>query len=332
MSGLAEVRNDRRQGLLDHSVLEPFPAAGLALLDDTVDNVRAVADLAVAGGAFCQQLAADQVGQNHGHRGGTDIDGAADDAGILGIANFHAAESAPCQLALDTDPPPEFPEGRRQLDHHAEGNLHLLNAQRFLHRPGQALDVRHGVVQARLRHGDHGAAEVVCKLNAAGTQIGFRAFENGDLLGAAEVCGLHPGLVGAGNVRHQHGAVAVYLGTAAQPPALVPFLLGNVAALQRVQRSLRQLHPAFAAGTVAGARRVNSHVGTAGSFQQIVAEVALDGYGAAALNLENHFAHVMFSFRLNFYVNYGILTETIQLRENPPAGKGSTYENLRTDY
>ena len=72
--------------------------------------------------------------------------------------------------------------------------------------------------------------------------------------------------------------------------------------------------------------------GTAGSFQQIVAEVALDGYGAAALNLENHFAHVMFSFRLNFYVNYGILTETIQLRENPPAGKGSTYENLRTDY
>ena len=51
--------------------------------------------------------------------------------------------------------------------------------------------------------------------------------------------------------------------------------------------------------------------GTAGSFQQIVAEVALDGYGIAALDLENHFTHVMFSFRLNFYVNYGILTGKI---------------------
>ena len=39
--------------------------------------------------------------------------------------------------------------------------------------------------------------------------------------------------------------------------------------------------------------------------------VALDSHGAAALDLENHFAHVMFSFRLNLYVNYGILTETI---------------------
>ena len=174
MGGLAEVRNNGRQRLLDDGVLEPFPAAGLALLDNSVDDVRTVADLAVAGGAFCQQLAADQIGQNHSHRGGADIDGAADDAGILGIANFHAAESVPCQLTLDADRPPEFPEGRRQLDHHAEGNLHFFDAQRFLHGPCQPFDIRHGVFRTWLRHGDHGTAEVVCKLNAAGAQIGLR--------------------------------------------------------------------------------------------------------------------------------------------------------------
>mgnify|MGYP000740682289 CR=1 FL=1 len=109
MGGLAEVRNNGRQRLLDDGVLEPFPAAGLALLDNSVDDVRAVADLAVAGGAFCQQLAADQIGQNHSHRGGADIDGAADNRGVLRSANLHTAEGIVQKFALHAHVEAIFP-------------------------------------------------------------------------------------------------------------------------------------------------------------------------------------------------------------------------------
>ena len=188
-----------RQGLLDNSVLKPLPPAGLALLDDAVDHIRTVADLTVAGGAFCQQLAGDKVGQHHGNRGGADVDGTAYNLCILWAADLHAAEGIACQLALDADRPLEFPQGRRQLHHHTEGHLHLLDAEGLLNGPGQPFNVWHGVFQRRLRHGDHHAAEEVGEMDAAGPEAGFGAFKDSNLLGTAEVGGFHSGLVSAGN-------------------------------------------------------------------------------------------------------------------------------------
>lgn len=56
--GLTEVRHDGHQSLLDDGILELFLTAGAALLDDAVDDIRAVADLAVAAGALGEDLAA----------------------------------------------------------------------------------------------------------------------------------------------------------------------------------------------------------------------------------------------------------------------------------
>ena len=73
----AEVGNDGVQRLLDNGILKLFGTAGAALLNDAVDHISAVADLAVTGGAFRQQLAGFQVGEHHGDGGGTNIDGTA---------------------------------------------------------------------------------------------------------------------------------------------------------------------------------------------------------------------------------------------------------------
>ena len=206
--GLAQIGNDGVQGLLQNGVLELFLAAGLALLDDTVDNVRAVTDLAVAGGTLRQDLACGQIGQHHGDRGGADVDGAADNHGVLRSANLHAAEGIVQKFALHAHVEAIFPQDMRQLHHDAEGNFHFFHAQRFLQRPGQALVVGHGVVQARLGHGQVNRTEPIGKVNAALLQLALAGVENGDLLGAAQIGGLHPGLIGAGNIRDKHGAVA----------------------------------------------------------------------------------------------------------------------------
>lgn len=188
-----------RQGLLDNSVLKPLPPAGLALLDDAVDHIRTVADLTVAGGTFCQQLAGDKVGQHHGNRGGADVDGTAYNLRILWAADLHAAEGIACQFALDADRPLEFPQGCRQFYHDAERYFYLLDAEGLLNGPGQPFNVWHGVLQRRLRHGDHHAAEGVGEMDAAGPETGFGAFKDSNLLGTAEVGGFHSGLVSAGN-------------------------------------------------------------------------------------------------------------------------------------
>lgn len=90
---LAEVRNNGGQGLLDDGILQFLAAAGLALLNNAVDDIRTEANLAVAGGALGKELAGLQIGEHHGDGGGADIDGAAHDCGVVGGANLHAAEN-----------------------------------------------------------------------------------------------------------------------------------------------------------------------------------------------------------------------------------------------
>ena len=212
---LAQARHNGGQGLLDNGVLELFLAAGLPLLNDPVDDIRAIADLAVAGGSLGQNLAAGQVRHDHGDGGGADINGAAVDARIFGAANLHTGEGLSLQAALDADREIVLPENGRHADHDRMGNLHGLHPQGLFNGPGQALVVRHGVVQAGLRHGEHHAAVGIGKVNAALLQVLLGLVENGDLLGGGQVRRLHPALVGRGNVRHKNGAVPCHLGRAA---------------------------------------------------------------------------------------------------------------------
>ena len=287
--GFAEVGNDGIQGFLEDGVLELFPAPGLALLNDPVDHVRAVADLAVAGGALGQQLSRCQVRQDHGDGGGADVDGAANDGRILRAADLHALEGIASHLTLDTDLEPMLPKSRCQLRHDEEGNLHLLHSQRFLKGPAQALVVGHGIVQGRLLQRNGDGTEVVGKADAALLQLRLALLKNGHLLGTAEVGSLHAGLVGAGNVRDKNRAVALDLTAAGQPPALGVFLVGDVTAPGRLQLSLHQLHTALATGAVAGARRVNGHIGPPRQLQKIVTGVAFNHNRAFALDLEGYF-------------------------------------------
>ena len=92
VGGFAEIGDNGRQGVLDNGILELFPPAGAALLDDAVDDVGTVSDLPVAAGALGQQLAGGQVRQDHGHGCRTNIDGAAHDGGVRGGGDVHAME------------------------------------------------------------------------------------------------------------------------------------------------------------------------------------------------------------------------------------------------
>ena len=89
-----EVGDDGGEGFFDDGILELLPATGLALLDDAVDDIGTVANLAVAGGALGKNLAAFQIRQHHGDGGGANVDGAAHHGGVSGGGDFHAAEAA----------------------------------------------------------------------------------------------------------------------------------------------------------------------------------------------------------------------------------------------
>ena len=212
---LAQARHNGGQGVLDNGILELFLAAGLALLNDSVDDIRTIANLAVAGGALGQDLAAGQVRHNHGNGGGADIDGAAVDARVFGAANLHAGEGFALQAALDADREIVLPENGRHADHDRMGNLHGLHPQGLFNGPGQALIVRHGIVQAGLCHGEHHAAVGIGKVNAALLQILLGLVKDSDLLGGGQVRRLHPALVGRGNIGDKNGAVPCHLGRAA---------------------------------------------------------------------------------------------------------------------
>lgn len=73
----AHRRDQRQKRLFEDRVLQALDAAGLRLLDDAVDDVRAVADLAVAGRGLGRERAGGKVHENAGDGRGADVDGAA---------------------------------------------------------------------------------------------------------------------------------------------------------------------------------------------------------------------------------------------------------------
>ena len=167
-------------------------------------------------------------------------------------------------------------------------------------------------------------------MDAAVLQILLAVLENGDLLGARKVRGLHAALVGGCDIRHQHGAVAADLAAAGQTPAGFIFLVGDMAGGDGVHLALNKLHAAFAAGAVAGAGGVNGHIGTAGQLQQVITGVAFDYNGASALNLEGYF-HVV-KFLSDFYCRAGVHPRrTHRRREQAPALRFVNWEVSRRE-
>ena len=182
-----------------------------------------------------------------------------------------------------------LPQGGCQLLHDMERHMNALHLQGSLHAPNQPLHIGHGIVSGGGFHDHIQGHEIVEKFDAAFLQSRLAILKNGDLLGAAEVCGLHSGLVGAGDVRHEHGAVGDHLAVTAEPPAGIIFLVGDVAAGNGVQLTLDQLHTAFAAGAVAGARGIDGHISPSCQLQQIISGVAFNLNRASALDLEGYF-------------------------------------------
>ena len=56
-----------------------------------------------------------------------------------------------------------------------------------------------------------------------------------------------------------------------------------------VELALQQLHTAFAAGAIAGAGRIDGHIGSSGQLQQIITGIAFYNDGTTAFNLEGYF-------------------------------------------
>ena len=288
---LAQIGNDGIQGFLHNGILQLLLAAGTTLLNDAVDHICAIADLTVAGRTLGQNFAAEKISKNHGHGGGADVDGAADNGAVVRAAYFHTMEDAAIQPALDANAPVVFPQRAGQLDHDGEGDMYFFHTQRILGRPNKTLDVGHGVVQGGFGHGNNRSAEGIGKFNAAGFQLRLAFFENSHFLRTGKVGGFHTALISGSNIRNKDGAVAGDFAVAAQTPAGVKLFLRNVAAGEGVQLTINQLHTTLAAGAVTGAGGIDGHIGPSCQFQQIVADLGFDHHGGSAFDLECNLRH-----------------------------------------
>jgi hypothetical protein len=74
-----------------------------------------------------------------------------------------------------------------------------------------------------------------------------------------------------------------------------------MAGFDGIQLALGELHPAFAAGAVAGAGGIDGNIGSSGQLQQIIAGVALDGNALSAFNIKQDSTHVGSSSDCNFF-------------------------------
>ena len=294
----AHRRDQRQKRLFEDRVLQALDAAGLRLLDDAVDDVRAVADLTVAGRGLGRERAGGKVHENAGDGRRADIDGAAVERRVGFFRNVHHGQHAVCQRAGDEDLEIRVPQRLGELFDGMVGEPDLRAAVECgLREARKALGVGHGVVERRLVQLDQGLHKVVREVDAGSLHILLQLVEDRDLLAGGEVSRLHPALVGGGDVGDENGDVARGLRRAAEPPAGGVIRIGDVAGLHAGHVAGDELHAAFAARAVAVAGRVDGDVGRLGSLENGAA-----GRGGemdllrAVFELEGDFVHAVMSF------------------------------------
>ena len=317
---LAHRGHERQERLFEDRVLQTLRAAGLLLLNDAVDDVRAVADLAVAGGGLGCERAGLQIHQNASDGRGADIDGAAVDGSVLLFRDVQNGQHTVGQRAGDENGEVCFAQRLRELFDRMIGELHVRTAvERVLRKVRETLGVGHGVVERRLVEREDGLHKVVCKVDARGLHILLQLVEDRDLLAGGEVCRLHAALVGGGNVRDHDDDVSRGLRRTAQAPACGVILIGDMAGLYAGDLAGDELHAALAAGAVAVAGCVDGDVGRLCSFENGAA-----GCGGefdllcAVFKLEGDFVHVICSFRITCCTAAGGIRGRAYRR--PPAG------------
>ena len=290
---LAQGLHQRDERLLEDGVLQLLAAAGLALLDDTVDDVRAVADLAVAAGRLGQQAAVLHVEQHGGDRRGADVDAdAAQREGVVLAGHVENGENTVLQLAEDAHGKGVVAQGLRQAAHGVPRQADGVDAVLRLERAGQALVIGHGVVERRFLELKVDGAEAVAEADACTLDAREQLLEDTDLLAAGQVGRLHAAAVGRGDVRHEHHGVGRRVHAARKAPAVCILLVGDMGRLRAGQLAGDELHAALAARAVAGARRIDGDVGLARGVEHALLRGDRDHDGLfIVFKLEGQFKH-----------------------------------------
>ena len=243
--GFAHHADERQERFLHDRVLKPRDAARLLLLDDAVDDIRAVPNLPVAGGRFCLDLARFQV-QQHARDGRcADVDGAAVHRLLVCGHIQHGQHIVLDQTRRENMEIPLAQRVRKLFDG-GIAQLDILIAL-CLKRPLKALGVGHGVVQRRLVHRQLDLHERVFKRDARRADLFLQRAENFQLLRGGQIRRFHAALVRGRDVRHHDHYIRRDLARAAQPPALGVLLLGDVPGFRSVHRALQQLYAALTA-------------------------------------------------------------------------------------
>ena len=273
----AHLREQRAEGFVDHGLRQPLGAALAAGLDDAVDDIGAVADLAVASGRLGENRAGLHVHQRGGDRRGAQVDHEPGDrCGVLRRQHVEHGGGFTGDVDHAARAEAVLAQHARQILQRGIAEDGLLDAQQLTQLAREALVVGHGVVGRRLAQLDGERGQAVAEFDARGLNLLLRAVEDGQLLFRGDVRHAHVAAVGRGDVRPLDAHVGDHLAHAREPPALGVFGIGDVARPGRIQLSGNQPHPALAAGAIARAGRVDGHVGAARDFEQVVALRSVD--------------------------------------------------------
>ena len=258
----AHRRDERQQRFLQNRILQPLDAAGLALLDDAVDDIRTVADLTVARRGLRRQRAGLQIHEHARDGRGADIDGAAVERRVLFFGYVHDGQHAVRQRAGDLYLEIGLAQRFCKLFDRVIGEPDLCAAvECVLCEARKPLGVGHGVVERRLVQRKNRLHKVVREVHACGLHVLLQLVEDRDLLAGGQVCRLHAALIGRGDIGDEHGDVPGRLRRAAQTPARGIVLVGDVTGLHAGDLAGNELDAALAARAVAVAGRVDGDVG-----------------------------------------------------------------------
>ena len=233
------LSNQWIQSLFYNCILQLFPATRLYCLDNTVNYICSVSNLPVSGGCLCQDSSGLHINNQRRHRGRSNVHCKATYPDVLtqseDIKHFDlifASSNDTLHIKFI------FSQRFRHIFHNCKRNLYTLRAADLLHCPGQALQIRHGIVQCRLVHGHADDIHIVFKHDTGLFHIRFCPLKNLNLLCRIQVRYLHSALICRRDIRYFYFHICDYLTDTGQPPALCVLFIGNMKGLLGIQLSL----------------------------------------------------------------------------------------------